>query len=427
MPKFNLYQSLHTTVIGPQGKAVEVQIRTWEMHARAEQGVAAHWAYKDRDPNAADMPWLNRIVDWQSETSDPDEFMQRLKVDLEQDEVFVFTPKGKVVTLPVGATPIDFAYAIHTEVGHACIGARVNGRLVPLDSTLASGDTVEIFTSKVEGAGPSRDWLQIVATPRAASKIRQWFSRERREDAIESGRDDLIKALRREGLPVQKLQAGNVLPETAKAMNYADLESLYAAIGESHVSAQAAAARVAKSLRDVGPTPEETLPTTIRETRRSRPNRGPAGVHVEGLDDVFVRLSRCCTPVPGDEIIGFVTRGRGVSVHRSDCANAVSLVAGQADRLIDVEWDLEPGGVFIASIEVKALDRARLLRDVSAAFADHHVNIMTCTTQTGSDRVSKMRFDMELGDPSHLDSLLSTIRGIDSVYDAYRIVPGKGG
>jgi guanosine-3',5'-bis(diphosphate) 3'-pyrophosphohydrolase len=427
MPKFNLYQSLHTTVIGPQGKPVEVQIRTWEMHARAEQGIAAHWAYKDREANVADMPWLNRIIDWQSETSDPDEFMQRLKIDLEQDEVFVFTPKGKVITLPVGATPIDFAYAIHTEVGHACIGAKVNGRLVPLDSKLESGDTVEIFTSKVEGAGPSRDWLQIVATPRAASKIRQWFSRERREDAIESGREELMKALRREGLPVQKLQSGSVLTDTAKAMNYADLEALYAAIGEKHVSAQAVAARVSRALRDVGTAEEETLPTTIREPRRGRRSRGPAGVHVEGLDDVFVRLSRCCTPVPGDEIIGFVTRGRGVSVHRSDCANAVSLVAGQADRLIDVEWDLEPGGVFIAAIEVKAFDRARLLRDVTAAFADHHVNILTCTTQTGSDRVTKMRFDMELGDPSHLESLLSTIRGVESVYDAYRVVPGKGG
>jgi GTP pyrophosphokinase len=427
MPKFNLYQSLHTTVIGPQGKPLEVQIRTWEMHARAEQGVAAHWAYKDRDPKDSDLPWLNRIVDWQSETTDPDEFMQRLKIDLEHDEVFVFTPKGKVVTLPVGATPIDFAYAIHTEVGHACIGARVNGRLVPLDSTLSSGDTVEIFTSKVEGAGPSRDWLQIVATPRAASKIRQWFSRERREDAIEQGRDDLIKALRREGLPVQKLQSGSVLADTAKTMNYADLDALYAAIGENHVSGKAVAARVTKSLRDVGSEQEETLPTTIHQTRRGRASRGPAGVHVEGLDDVFVRLSRCCTPVPGDEIIGFVTRGRGVSVHRADCANAVSLAQGQSDRLMDVEWDLEPGGVFIASVEVKALDRAKLLRDVTAAFGDHHVNILTCTTQTGADRVSKMRFDMELGDPSHLDSLLSTIRGIDSVYDAYRVVPGRGG
>ncbi|HKH06327.1 MAG TPA: bifunctional (p)ppGpp synthetase/guanosine-3',5'-bis(diphosphate) 3'-pyrophosphohydrolase [Acidimicrobiales bacterium] len=427
MPKFNLYQSLHTTVIGPQGKPLEVQIRTAEMHARAEQGVAAHWQYKEgpaeKDPG--DLPWLNRIIDWQSETTDPDEFMQNLKIDLEQDEVFVFTPKGKVVTMPVGATPIDFAYAIHTEVGHACIGARVNGRLVPLDSTLVSGDTVEIFTSKVEGAGPSRDWLHIVATPRAASKVRQWFSRERREDAIEAGRDELTKALRREGLPVQKLANGPVIIDVAKAMNYADLDALHAAIGENHVAAKAVAARIAKALRDVGPEPEQSLPTTIRQPRRARTGPLPTGVHVEGLDDVFVRLSRCCTPVPGDEIIGFVTRGRGVSVHRADCANAVSLAGGQADRLIDVEWDNDPGGVFVASVELKALDRAKLLRDVTAAFADHHVNILTCTTQTGSDRVSKMRFDMEIGDPGHLDSLLSTIRAIDSVYDAYRVVPGK--
>ncbi|MGH9209752.1 MAG: RelA/SpoT family protein [Acidimicrobiales bacterium] len=425
MPKFNLYQSLHTTVIAPQGKPLEVQIRTWEMHTRAEQGVAAHWNYKGDDPKSlADLPWLSRIIDWQQETTDPDEFMEKLKVDLEQDEVFVFTPKGKVVTLPAGATPIDFAYAIHTEVGHACIGARVNGRLVPLSSALTSGDTVEIFTSKVEGAGPSRDWLQIVVTPRAGAKIRQWFSRERREDAIEAGRDELNKALRREGLPVQRLQSGPVLSDIAKEMNYGDLDALHAAIGESHVSGQAVAARVDKVLREVGSESEESLPTTIHQQRRNRVNGRPVGVHVEGLDDVFVRLSRCCTPVPGDEIIGFVTRGRGVSVHRADCANAMSLAHGQADRIIEVEWDLSPGGYFVASIEVKALDRARLLRDVTAAFADHHVNILSCTTQTGTDRVSKMRFDTELGDPSHLDSLLSTIRGIDSVYDAYRVVPG---
>ena len=434
MPKFNLYQSLHTTVIAPQGKPLEVQIRTWEMHARAEQGVAAHWAYKADDPRAmVDLPWLNRIVDWQQETTDPEEFMEKLKVDLEQDEVFVFSPKGKVVTLPVGSTPIDFAYAIHTEVGHACIGARVNGRLVPLDSQLGSGDTVEIFTSKVEGAGPSRDWLHIVATPRAGAKIRQWFSRERREDAIEAGRDELIKAMRREGLPVQKLQSGSVLAETAKAMNFADLDALYAAIGENHVSGQAVAARVAGTLgvetssSSSGSSspmqPDDTLPIAVSPPRRN--GSGPSGVHVEGLDDVFVRLSRCCTPVPGDEIIGFVTRGRGVSVHRADCANAVSLAHGQTDRLIDVEWDQEPTGLFIASLEVKALDRARLLRDVTAVFADHHINILSCATQTGSDRISKMRFDTELGDPSHLDSLLSTIRGIDSVYDAYRVVPGR--
>ncbi len=431
MPKFNLYQSLHTTVVGPLGKPLEVQIRTYEMHARAEQGVAAHWQYKDvASGAAADIMWLNRIIDWQSETSDPNQFMQNLKIDLEQDEVFVFTPKGQVVTLAAGATPIDFAYAIHTEVGHACIGARVNGRLVPLDSKLASGDAVEIFTSKVEGAGPSRDWLHIAATPRAVAKIRQWFSRERREDAVDNGREELVKALRREGLPVQKLAQGNVLHDVAKELNYADLDALHAAVGESHVSGKAIAARVARKVRAVDPSDEEgeVLPTTVRQARRpgSR-HRPPAGVHVEGLDDVMVRLSRCCTPVPGDEILGFVTRGRGVSVHRADCANAMSLAAGQADRLIDVDWDEANQGTFVAMIEVKALDRGRLLRDVAASMSDHHVNILSSNSHTGSDRVSKMRFEFELADPGHLDSLLSTLRGIDSVYEAYRVVPGHGG
>ena len=431
MPKFNLYQSLHTTVVGPQGKPLEVQIRTWEMHTRAEQGVAAHWQYKDAaDIDSADVTWLNRIIDWQSETSDPDEFMNNLKIDLEQDEVFVFTPKGEVVTMALGATPIDFAYSIHTEVGHACIGARVNGRLVSLDSKLASGDSVEIFTSKVEGAGPSRDWLHIVATPRAASKIRQWFSRERREDAVDNGRDELNKALRREGLPVQRVAQGNLLHEVAKELNYVDLDALFAAVGANHVSAKAIAARVARTMREVDPThvDDEVLPTTGRQPRRpGSQKRPPAGVVVEGLDDVMVRLSRCCTPVPGDEILGFVTRGRGVSVHRADCANAVSLAAGQGDRLIDVDWDESHDGTFVATIEIKALDRGRLLRDVASSMSDHHVNILSATTHTDSDRVSKMRFEFELADPGHLDSLLSTLRGIDSVYEAYRVVPGQGG
>ncbi|MEY2405914.1 MAG: diphosphokinase / guanosine-3,5-bis(diphosphate) 3-diphosphatase [Acidimicrobiaceae bacterium] len=423
MPKFNLYQSLHTTVVGPQGKTVEVQIRTREMHQRAEFGVAAHWTYKG---DASDMPWLSRIIDWEKETQDPMAFMETLKVDLEQDEVYVFTPKGRVITLPNGATPIDFAYTIHTQVGHACIGARVNGRLVPLDSTLTSGDTVEIFTSKVEGAGPSRDWLKIVASPRASNKIRQWFSRERREDAMETGREDLVKALRREGLPVQKILGSNVLPEVASSLNYADLDALHAAVGENHVSAKSVASRVAKLLHDGEADREEQLPTTVGRGRRDRKTRPTVGVHVEGLDDVMVRLSRCCTPVPGDEIMGFVTRGRGVSVHRADCANAVSLSAGQAARLIDVEWDSDISGSFVASIEVKALDRARLLSDVARALSDQHVNILSCTTTTGSDRISKMRFDFELGDPSHLESVMSTIKRIEGVYDAYRIVPGKG-
>ncbi|MBW3548398.1 MAG: bifunctional (p)ppGpp synthetase/guanosine-3',5'-bis(diphosphate) 3'-pyrophosphohydrolase [Actinobacteria bacterium] len=419
MPKFNLYQSLHTTVVGPQGKPLEVQIRTREMHRRSEFGVAAHWAYKD-ELTATDIAWLNHLVDWQSETSDPQEFMETLKVDLEHDEVFVFTPKGKVVTLPDGATPIDFAYAIHTEVGHACIGARVNGRLQPLDSRLHSGETVEILTTKVDPA-PSRDWLKIAVTPRARNKIRHWFSRERREDAMEAGREELAKALRREGLPVQKLASSPVLEEVAESAGFADVDGLHVAIGEHHLSAASAAQRVARLLRSGEG--EEQLPVTARSPRRRR--RPTAGVHVEGLDDVMVRLSRCCTPVPGDEIIGFVTRGRGVTVHRADCANAVSLASGQHDRIIEVDWDRHRAGdTFVASIEVKALDRSKLLRDVSATLADHQLNILSCTSQTGTDRISRMRFDFELADPSHLESLITTIRRIESVYDAYRVLPG---
>ena len=421
MPKFNLYQSLHTTVVGPQGKPLEVQLRTREMHQRAEFGVAAHFAYKLGSPTD-ELAWLNRIVDWQQETSDPAQFMETLKVDLEQDEVYVFTPKGKVVTMARGATPIDFAYAVHTEVGHACVGARVNGRLVSLNHQMASGDTCEIFTSKVEGTGPSRDWLQIVQTPRAANKIRQWFSRERREDARETGREELTKQLRREGLPTQKLPAA-VLAEAATVLNYLDTDALYTAIGEHHVSPEAVVARITRILRSGEPGREEQLPTTIENTRSPRHTRPGAGVHVEGLDDVMVKLSRCCTPVPGDDIIGFVTRGRGVSVHRADCANAVSLEDGQGDRMIDVEWDEDiAGGAFVAAIEVKAYDRPKLLRDVSGALTD--VNIISCAMSTGADRMATMRFEFELGDPAHLSVVLSAIRSIDGVYASHRLLPG---
>ena len=418
-PKFNLYQSLHTTVVGPQGKPLEAQIRTWEMHSRAERGIAAHWGYKEQ-ASAADVAWLQRIVDWSSESTDPAEFLETLKLDLETDEVFVFTPKGDVITLPAGATPIDFAYSIHTEIGHRCIGARVNGRLVPLDSKLVSGDSVEIFTSKVPSAGPSRDWLKIAATPRARSKIRQWFSRERREDAIESGREELTKAIRKEGLPVQKLASSPMLIELAASMNYTDLDALHAAIGEGHVSARSVAQRMARDLR--AGDHEEQLPATARRPRRGGSRQG---VHVEGLDDVMVRLSRCCTPVPGDEIIGFVTRGRGVSVHRSDCSNAAALSADEVGRLIEVEWD-DRGGSFTAAVELKALDRTRLGVDVWKVFSDHHLNILRSETLTSADRVTRMRFEFELADPAHLDSVLNAIKRIDSVYDAYRVLPNRG-
>jgi guanosine-3',5'-bis(diphosphate) 3'-pyrophosphohydrolase len=407
-------------VVGPPGKPLEVQIRSREMHRRAEFGIAAHWGYKE-NASASDVAWLQRIVDWQSETSDPAEFMESLKLDLESDEVYVFTPKGDVISLPVGSTPIDFAYAVHTEVGHRCIGAKVNGRLVSLDVVLHSGDAVEVFTAKVPSAGPSRDWLQIVASPRARNKIRQWFSRERREDAIENGREELTKAIRREGLPVQKVASSHVLVKLAETMNYADLEALHAAIGDGHVSAKSVGQRLARELR--GGEHEVQLPTTARQPHRRRQT---AGVFVEGFDDMMVRLSKCCTPVPGDEILGYVTRGRGVSVHRADCTNAANLLASGGGRLIEVEWDRDRTGFFVCSVEVKALDRTRLLTDVTRVLSEHHVNILASSTQTKRDASSRMRFDFELADPAHLDSLLSALKRVDSVYDAYRVLPGKG-
>jgi GTP pyrophosphokinase len=424
-PKFNLYQSLHTTVVGPGGKPLEVQIRTHDMHRRAEFGIAAHWGYKER-ATPQDIAWVQRFVDWQQDTTDPAEFLETLKLDLDTDEVYVFSPKGDIITLPLDSVPVDFAYAIHTEVGPRCIGARVNGRLARLDSKLSSGDTVEIITSKLPTAGPSRDWLDQVASPRARNKIRQWFSRERRDDAIDNGRDELMKAMRREGLPVQKLSNSSMLPAIAVEIGHADLDALYAAIGENHVSAHSVAQRIARELR--GGDHEDQLPTTARQERRSARKQHPAGVYVEGLDDVMVRLSKCCTPVPGDAILGFVTRGRGVSVHRVDCSNAATLTA-MADtgesRLIDVEWDRETKGVFMVSIEVLALDRTRLLLDVSRVLSEHHINILGSTTGAGSDRLSRMRFDIELADPSHLETLLSAIKRVDSVYDAYRALPGR--
>ena len=422
MPKFNLYQSLHTTVIGPGGKPLEVQIRTRDMHERAEWGVAAHFAYKE-GTNNADSDWLHRIIDWQSDITDPNEFMAGLKSDLEQEEIFVFTPKGRVITLPLNSTPVDFAYAVHTEVGHACVGARVNGRLVSLDSRLGSGDTCEIFTSKVDDAGPSRDWLGFVQSPRARNKIKNWFTRERREDMVESGREELTAELRREGLPVQRIWTSDAFLQELEALNISDLDTLFAAIGEHHVSARGFAQRIGRAVRREDS--DEQLALPMRVDRPHTERRSATGIHVEGLEDVLVRLSRCCTPVPGDDILGFVTKGRGVSVHRADCANAVTLMVDEPTRTIDVEWSrATPGTMFTAGVEVVALDRSRLLRDVSNALSEQHVNIVACSTHTGSDRVAKMRFEFELADPNHLESVLRVIKSIDSVYDAYRIVPG---
>ncbi|MGI5228304.1 RelA/SpoT family protein [Actinoallomurus iriomotensis] len=426
MPKFNMYQSLHTTVIGPEGKPVELQIRTRAMHNRAEYGIAAHWKYKEETVGdggastgkAGDMAWLRQLLDWQKETTDPAEFLESLRFDLSVSEVFVFTPKGQVLALPQGATPVDFAYAIHTEVGHRTIGARVNGRLVPLESTLDNGDTVEIFTSKSPDAGPSRDWLNFVKSARARNKIKHWFSKERRESAIEQGKESLARAMRKQNLPLQRMLSGEALLTLAHDMHYADVSALYAAIGESHVSAQ----NIVRKLVDVlgGDTAEDLAETAIpTRKRRSRP-AGDPGVVVAGDPDVWVRLSRCCTPVPGDEIVGFVTRGNGVSVHRVDCVNVANLQT-QPDRMVDVKWSPGEDSVFLVAIQVEALDRPRLLSDITRVLSDQHVNILSASVATNRDRVAVSRFSFEMGDPKHLGHVLKAVRSVDGVYDVYRV------
>ncbi|PID96170.1 MAG: GTP pyrophosphokinase [Actinomycetales bacterium] len=428
MPKFNMYQSLHTTVIGPQGKAVEIQIRTHTMHRRAEYGVAAHWKYKASGRSATagdsqavnDMAWLRRLLDWQRETADPGEFLDSLRFEIGGGEVYVFTPKGSVVALPVGSTTVDFAYAVHTEVGHHCIGGRINGRLAPLDSVLENGDTVEILTSKADGAGPSRDWLNFVKSARARNKIRQWFTKERREEAIERGKDAIAKYLRKQGLPLQRLMSVQTLTGIASDLRYQDIDSLYAAVGDSHVSAQSVVARLVQTLGGEEGTSEDLAEATIPSRLRHRLRSTDPGVVVSGADDVYIKIAKCCTPVPGDSIMGFITRGNGVSVHRSDCTNADAL-RRQPDRIIAVQWDPTAASVFLVQLQVEALDRNRLLSDVTRVLSDHHVNILAASVQTTRERVATSRFTFEMGDPSHLDHVMAAVRKIDGVYDVYRI------
>jgi guanosine-3',5'-bis(diphosphate) 3'-pyrophosphohydrolase len=426
MPKFNMYQSLHTTVIGPEGKPVELQIRTWGMHRRAEYGVAAHWKYKEElsggSASASDMAWLRQLVDWQRETADPAEFLDTLRFDLGTAEVYVFTPKGEVIALPQGATPIDFAYAIHTEVGHRTIGARVNGRLVPLESTLSNGDSVEIFTSKAPDAAPSRDWLGFVQSARARNKIRHWFSKERREAAAETGKSAIARTMRKQGLPLQRLATADALNAIATELHYNDLSALYAAVGEGHVSAQSVVAKLVKSAGGIAGAQEDLAEATLlTRTPRPAPAAGDSGVVVEGAADVWARLSRCCTPVPGDQITGFVTRGNGVSVHRVDCMNLSHLLESQPERLVNVRWSPKEGSQFLVAIQVEALDRTGLLSDVTRSISDQHVNILSATVTTTRDRVAFSRFTFEMGDPAHLGAVLRAVRAIDGVYDVYRV------
>ncbi|MGY1716865.1 RelA/SpoT family protein [Geodermatophilus nigrescens] len=437
MPKFNMYQSLHTTVIGPQGKPVELQIRTHDMHRTAEYGIAAHWKYKEKARSGGrpgpgefgatkagspdDMLWLRQLLDWQREAQEPGEFLETLRYDLGPQEVFVFTPKGDVVSLPGGATPVDFAYAVHTEVGHRCIGARVNGTLVSLDSTLSNGDVVEIFTSRSPTAGPSKDWLGFVGSSRARTKIRQWFTKERRDDAVEAGKEALTRAMRKAGLPLQRLLGGDALATLAKDLRLADVTALYAAVGENQMSAASVVEKLIAALGGAEGAAEDIAETAI-PTRRPlhRRTAGDPGIVVHGMSDVWAKLAKCCTPVPGDDVLGFVTRGGGVSVHRTDCTNAADL-RRKSERLVEVEWASQPGSVFLVSIQVEALDRHRLLSDVTKALADERVNILSASVQTSRDRVAVSRFTFELADPAHLGAVLQTVRNVEGVFDVERV------
>ena len=447
MPKLNMYQSLHTTVVGPGGKPVEIQIRTWDMHRRAEFGIAAHWKYKEngqagralsspdksdrkRDVNnqelseADNLKWIQQLADWTSETPDSNEFLGSLKEDLGSSEVYVFTPKGKIVSLPAHATPVDFAYAVHTEVGHRTMGARVNGRLVPLDTTLDNGDTVEILTSKSDTAGPSRDWLSFVKSPKARNKIRQWFSKERRTEAIEEGRDELTRAMRKRNLPVNALLTTEALIGVADDLNFPNADAVFAAIGDGQISTQNVISHLVK---DAGAdevdeeVEQEALPLKPIERKTSSSS---TGVSVKGVGDVWVKLARCCMPVPGDQIIGFITRNQGVSVHRTDCQNMIDLKNKQPERVVEVEWT-STKGLFMVKIQVEALDRRNLLSDVTRVLSDHCVNIISGTIATGSDRVATSQFSFEMADPQHLNTLLAAVRKIDGVFDVYRLTGAK--
>jgi len=422
MPKFNLYQSLHTTVMGPSGKAVEIQIRTFDMHARAEYGIAAHWKYKSKTPDQQKSPevlWLKQLHEWQQESEDVSDFLETLRYDLRTPEVFVFTPKGSVIALPSGSTPVDFAYAVHTEVGSRCIGAKVNGKLVPLESHLVNGDVVEIVTNKNPNAAPSHDWLNFVASSRARSKIKAWFSKERKEEAIEAGQESIARQMRKAGLPIQKIMGGQALMELAHDLKFEDIASMYEAVGNGHISAHSVVEKLI-ALLGVGEShPEPDLAPLHTPVKRSQ--KSVTGIDVEGSADVLVKLARCCTPVPGDQITGFITRGSGVSVHRSNCINVYDLQIHQGDRMIGVKWNLSAKSTFLVNIQVEALDRARLLSDVTKALSDQHVNILSASVVTNKDQTAICKFTFEMADASHLDAVLNSVRGIEGVYDVDRV------
>jgi GTP pyrophosphokinase len=440
MPKFNMYQSLHTTVIGPEGRPLEIQIRTREMHEMAEFGVAAHWMYKhlpgsehagpdggqrSGSPEDAKLQWLRSMLDWQKELSDPQEFMDTLRTDLFEDEVYVFTPKGEVKSLAAGATPLDFAYEVHTEIGHRCVGARVNGKIVPLHCELHSGDIVEILTAKRE-RGPSRDWLAMVKTTRARNKIKAWFKAESRQDTEHTGREVLQEHLRKQGLPAQKITGSALLADVIREMGYRKADDFYIALGAAKVSPKIVVNKVMQRLKQgEAADGEDTRAELLRVGRaRRRPTKssGQYGIEVEGVDDVMLRLAKCCRPVPGDEIVGYISLGRGITIHRQDCPNAVVL-ARDPERFTNVSWAGERSTSFVVEIQIDAWDRHRLLEDLSRAFSESGANILEARCLSLGPMV-KNRFVVEVADTHGLKGAITRLRNIDSVFDAYRVTPG---
>ncbi len=429
MPKFNMYQSLHTTVIGPQGKPLEIQIRTREMHETAEYGIAAHWLYKEKfgegvGANASNkLQWLRQMLEWQSETRDPSEFMESLRIDLFQEEVYVFTPKGEVKSLPTGATPVDFAYAIHTEVGHKCVGGKVNGRIVPLTYRLQSGDIVEVLTSKT-ATGPSRDWLNFVRSSSARQKIRQWFKRERREDFEHMGKEALLNFFRKQGLPAQRLMGSDALAEVIREMNFHKREEFFVSVGSGKTTPQQVLTRLQPKIKTEPreePEPQEAEKSE-KARRAAESTSSSLGIRVDGIEDVAVRIPACCRPVPGDDVVGYVSLGRGVAIHRRDCPNVRSLTRDPA-RFVKVSWDKGSPTPFRVEIQVEAYDRDRLLEDISRTLSENGVSIIGARIQTTDDNVVKDRFVFEVPDFRHLDMLLQKLRRIDTVFDAYRVTP----
>ncbi len=433
MPKFNMYQSLHTTVIGPEGRPLEIQIRTHEMHEMAEYGVAAHFVYKPatgedgvRTPTEdAKLNWLRSMLDWQKELSDPHEFMDTFRNDLFEEEVYVFTPKGEVKSLAAGATPLDFAYEVHTEIGHRCVGARVNGKIVPLHYELRSGDIVEILTAKRE-RGPSRDWLAMVKTTRARNKIKQWFKAESRQDFEHAGRELLQEALRRQGLPAQKITGSALLADVIREVGYRKADDFYIALGGAKISPKLIVNKVLQRLKQGesadGDDGASDLLRVGRPRRRPTKTSGQYGIRVEGVDDVMLRLAKCCRPVPGDEIVGYISLGRGITIHREDCPNT-TLLRKNPERFASVYWDGDRSTGFVVEIQIDAWDRHRLLEDLSRAFSESGANILEARCLSTPPMV-KNRFVVELADNHSLKGAITRLRNIESVFDAYRVTPG---